>query len=132
MSKLTMTVKDRELTFYFDNAAWLEVEEAFGSMEKLWDKVEADETPMKLQLQLAAITANAGERKEGREPDITFEWMRDNLAPKQARLANTMAKLAVAAGLNRENVDDEDEGVVDLTAKELFKKKASPSTPENA
>lgn len=132
MSKLAMTVKDRELTFYFDNKAWLEAEDAFGSMEKLWNKVEADETPMKLQLQLSAITANAGERKAGREPDITLEWLRDNLTPKQARQANTLSKLAVNAGLHRENVDDEDEGVVDLTAMELFKKKASPLAPENA
>lgn len=133
MNALSMTARGRTLTMYFDTAAWLEVEESFGSMEKLWAKVEADETPMKIQLQLAAIVANAGERKAGREPDITPEWLRDNLSPKQARKANTLAKMAVSLGLKRETADDDDEtGDIDVTAKELLKKKPDQLPQENA
>lgn len=133
MSVLSITAKGRTLTMYFDLAAWLEVEETFGSLEKLWAKVDADDEPMKTQLQLAAIVANAGERKAGREPDITTEWLRDNLSPKQARTINTLAKIAMSLGLKRETADDDDEtGDIDVTAKELLKKKPDQLPQENA
>lgn len=133
MKGLSITARGRTLTMYFDTAAWLEVEETFGSLEKLWAKVEADEMPMKTQLQLAAIVANAGERKAGREPDITPEWLRDNLSPKQARTINTLAKIAIQLGLKRQNADEEDEtGDIDVTLEELLKKKPDQSPQENA
>lgn len=121
MNGLTMEARGVTLRMYFDTAAWMELEEEFGSMEKMQEQLDKDEHPMHINLKLAAITARCGAKHAGEKPDMTWEWLRDNLTPKQARKANTLAKLAVAEGLKRENVDDEDEAV-DVVAEEIQKK----------
>lgn len=121
MNGLTMEARGVTLRMYFDTAAWMELEEEFGSMEKMQEQLDKDEHPMHINLKLAAITARCGARNEGEKPDMTWEWLRDNLTPKQARKANTLAKLAVAEGLKRESVDEEDEAV-DVVAEEIQKK----------
>lgn len=121
MNGLTMEARGVTLRMYFDTAAWMELEEEFGSMEKMQERLDKDEHPMHINLKLAAITARCGAKHAGEKPDMTWEWLRDNLTPKQARKANTLAKLAVAEGLKRENVDEEDEAV-DVVAEEIQKK----------
>lgn len=125
MSKLSMTVREKQLRMYFDLKAWLEAEEAFGSLEDMYKQLEEGKAPMRNTLTLAAITANAGARHEGREPDVTLEWLQENLSPKQAKAINTMAKIAVVEGMKRETADDEDEPV-DVVAEELQKKTEQP------
>lgn len=121
MNGLTMEARGVTLRMYFDTAAWMELEEEFGSMEKMREQLETNIKPLHVSLKLAAITARCGAKHAGEKPDMTWEWMRDNLTPKQARRANTLAKLAVAEGLKRENMDDEDEAV-DVVAEEIQKK----------
>lgn len=121
MNGLTMEARGVTLRMYFDTAAWLELEEEFGSLEKMQEALSSDDRPMHVNLKLAAITARCGAKHAGEKPDMTWEWMRDNLTPKQARRANTLAKLAVAEGLKREDMDDEDEAV-DVVAEEIQKK----------
>lgn len=121
MNKLSMTVRGKELKMYFDLQAWLDAEEAYGSLEEMYKQLEEGKAPMRNALTLAAITANAGARHAGREPDVTTEWLMENLSPKQARAINTMAKIAVIKGMKRETADDEDDAV-DVVAEELQKK----------
>ena len=121
MNGLTMEARGVTLRMYFDTAAWMELEEEFGSLEKMQEALSNDERPMHINLKLAAITARCGAKHAGEKPDMTWEWLRDNLTPKQARKANTLAKLAVAEGLKRENMDGEDEAV-DVVAEEIQKK----------
>ena len=121
MNGLTMEARGVTLRMYFDTAAWMELEEEFGSLEKMQEALSSDDRPMHINLKLAAITARCGAKHAGEKPDMTWEWLRDNLTPKQARRANTLAKLAVADGLKRENMDDEDEAV-DVVAEEIQKK----------
>lgn len=122
MSKLTMIIASRELTMRFDLQAWIDVEETFGSLEALFDALETGKKAMITQLELAAITANAGERYAGREPDISAEWLKKNLSPKQAQKISLMAKAAIIRGMKRENADDDDEEPVDVVAEEIQKK----------
>ena len=121
MNGLTMEARGVTLRMYFDTAAWMELEEEFGSLEKMQEALSSDDRPMHINLKLAAITARCGAKHAGEKPDMTWEWLRDNLTPKQARRTNTLAKLAVADGLKRENMDDEDEAV-DVVAEEIQKK----------
>lgn len=122
MSKLSMTAAGRELTMYFDNQAWLDMEDEFGTIGKMYEAIEGDDHPMRAMMRAAVVTANAGLRHAGKEPDITLDWMAKKLSPKQQRKANTLAKLAIAEGMKRETVEDEDEGDIDLVARELQKK----------
>ena len=118
---LTMSVRGVTLRMRFDTAAWLELEEEFGSLQQMYELLEGDRAPMTVNLKVAAITARCGAKHAGEKADITWEWLRDNLTPKQARKANTLAKIAMAEGMKREEMDDEDEAV-DVVAEELQKK----------
>lgn len=132
MSKLSMTAGGRELLMRFDTEAWLDVEDEFGTIGKMYEEIDGENKPMRAMMRAAVIMANAGERHAGRAPDITLEWMVANLTPKQQRKANTLAKIAVAEGMKRETVESDDEGDIDLVAKELQKKNPVSLQQDNA
>lgn len=125
MKPLTMTAKGRELAMYFDNGAWLAIEEEFGSLETMYELMDGKDKPLFHTMRMTAIIANAGERKAGRKPDITPEWLTENLTPKQIRAANTMAKLAIMEGWKRDNVDEDEDGPVDVELENIQKKTES-------
>lgn len=123
MTPLTMTAKGRELTMHFDNKAWLAIEEEFGSLEAMYELMDGKEKPLYHTMRMTAIIVNAGERKAGRTPDITPEWLTENLSPKQLRKANTMAKAAIMEGWKRE-AEEDDDVPVDVELEAIQKKTA--------
>lgn len=124
-NKPRMTIQGRDLYFYFDTKAWLEVEKEFGSLEKMYEDFDSAPKPMAQQLKLAAITINAGARKEGREESVDVDWLAENATPKQVRKANAFARVAIIVGMQRENANDEDNDV-DVVAEEIQKKNQNP------
>ena len=122
MSKLNMDVQGRKLHFWFDTETWLAIEEEFGSLETMYELIDGKEKPMEHTMRMTAMVINAGARKHGEPEDMTPEWMRDHMTPKQVRKANTMAKLAIMEGWKRENVDEDDEGPVDVELENIQKK----------
>lgn len=116
-----MEAAGKTLTMYFDTRAWVEFESKFYSTDELLRRITENDKAMEACIQLAAVTANCGARREGQKADYTPEWLMDNLTPKQVREAAYMAKMAWLEGMRRENVNDEDEEV-DVVAAELEKK----------
>lgn len=117
MAELKMKVAGRELRFAFDLQAWFDVEAAFGSLSEMNRRLEENERPMEVSMELAAITATAGDR--GSEP-VTVEWLREHLTPKQASKAAMLAKTAFVEGMTRD--EDEPEGATDVVLEEIEKK----------
>lgn len=126
-----MTIAGRKTGLRFDVQAWLEVEEAFGSLEAMIRRMDEGERPMEAALTLAAIEINAHERHAGGTPDATVEWLRASLAPKEAATLTARAKLALTEGMRREHAEDNDEDV-DLVAREIEKKTEKASGQESA
>ena len=60
-----------------------------------------------------------------------MEWLRASLAPKEAATLTARAKLALTEGMRREHADDDD-GDVDLVAREIEKKTEKASGQESA
>lgn len=130
MSMMAMTAAGRELQFFFNNDAWLEIEETFGTIDRMFDLIDGEEAPLKHQLKMTAIIINAGLKKAGGTPDITPEWLKEHLSPKQIRKSGTMAKMAIKIGWKRENVDDDDDTPIDEVLAEIEKKKHENLMPE--
>lgn len=128
---IRMKVGERNVQLRFDVQAWLEVEEAFGSLEAMIRRMDEGERPMETALTLAAIEINAHERHAGGTPDATVEWLRASLAPKEAAMLTARAKLALTEGMRREHAEDDDEDV-DLVAREIEKKTEKASGQESA
>lgn len=125
MKQLTMTAKGRELAMHFDTDAWLAIEEEFGSLETMYELIDGKDKPLMHAIRMTAVIVNAGERKAGREMNITPEWLRENLTPKQIRAANTMAKLAIMEGWKRDTVDEDEDGPIDVELENIQKKTGS-------
>lgn len=128
MGKQIMKARGRELGFYFDTRAWLQVEEKFGSMGEMARRMDEGEKPLKTSLALACIAANAYQRKNGLPEDVTEDWLTDNLSPRQMSRAISMAKNAYIVGMQREM--DEDTEDSDAVLAELEKKTDAPSAGE--
>lgn len=122
MSALSITARGRTLHFFFDTKAWAQIEREFGSLETMYDLIDGNENPLDHTLRMTALIANAGARQRQEPEEVTPEWLLENLTPKKIRKAGTLAKLAIMAGWKREEVDDEDEGPVDVVLEEQQKK----------
>lgn len=119
----TMLIGGKELRLVFDTAAWVDVEKAFGSIERMYKRWEEDILPMTTGLMLTAFTATSGtcDRKKGET--ISFEWLVENASPVQVRELNKMARAAVYKGMETHETLFEDEGPVDVGLEEDNAKK---------
>lgn len=130
MNKLTLKTGDRELLLRYDIQAMCEIEEEYGCIEDLLDKMAGNARPADAALFLISCTANAGERHRGGRADITPEWLKENLSPKQLKEGRVYAQLAVMLSMKREYATDDD-GDVDEVLEEIRKKKEMSSPAES-
>ena len=116
-----MEAAGKRLAMYFDTRAWLDFEREYYSTDELLRRITEGDKATEARVQLAAVTATAGARREGRKETITPDWLMDNLTPKQIRQATALAQAAWLEGMKREMVEDDDQDV-DVVAAELEKK----------
>ena len=129
MEKLTLKAGGRELLLRYDLQMLCDVEEEYGSLDDLLDKMEGKERPTNHALFMIACAANAGERHRGGAEDVTMEWLKENLSPRQQREASAMARLAIMLGMRREYAADDD-GDVDEVLEEIRTKKDEKNPAE--
>lgn len=110
----------RELRFLFDVQAWCEIEENFGCLQSMNQRMGSKEKPMEASLALIAVTMNAWNRHTGAQADITTDWLKENLTPGQVTEAALFSKAAVVEGMKREDAQEEED--TDVGAEELQKK----------
>ena len=55
-----IVIGDKELTLLFDTAAFVDLEKAFGSLDRMYKMFDEDIMPMTTGLRLAAICATSG------------------------------------------------------------------------
>lgn len=118
---LTMEAAGKKLTMYFDTRAWVEFESKYYSTDELLRRISENDKATEARIQLAAVTANCGARRDGQKAAYTPEWLMENLTPKQIREAASLAQQAWLEGMRRESVEDDDQEV-DIVAAELAKK----------
>lgn len=104
----------------FDLQAWFEVEDAFGSMDNLRERLTEDKRPVQACMALLAIEANAGARAVGEETKHTVEEMLAKVKPWQVAELTGAAYDTLAEGMRREENDAHED--VDVVAEELAKK----------
>lgn len=119
----TMLIGDRELTLVFDTAAWVDVEKAFGSIDRMYKRMEEDVLPMTTGLMLTAYCATSGSCNRSKKEAITFEWLVQHASPTQVRELNKLARAAVYKGMQTTESLFENEGPVDVGLEEEAAKK---------
>ena len=119
----TMLIGDRELTLVFDTAAWVDVEKAFGSIDRMYKRMEEDVLPMSTGLMLSAFCATSGTCDRSKKEAITFDWLVKHASPTQVRELNKMARAALYKGMGMTESLFEDQGPIDAGLEEEAAKK---------
>jgi len=120
MKKHTITIGGRELVFRFDMLAWADIEENVGQLTEMQEVLQGRKRIRGL-MNIVAALANAGERAEGREENVTVSWLNKMMHPAQFLDVEAAAMEAITDGMSMESeADDEEE--VDLTLREIQKK----------
>lgn len=119
----TIQIRDKTLTLVFDTAAWVDVEKTFGSMDRMYKRMEEDVLPMITGLQLAAFAATSGTCDRKKKEEITFDWLVENASPAKVREIIRLAKEEVLKGMESHESLFEDEGPVDVGLEEDDAKK---------
>lgn len=119
MEDIKVTVAGKELTMVFDVAAWCNVERTFGSLERMYQRLDKDVLPVCTGLQLAAIVAKSG--KEA----VTYEWLVSNLRPDEVGAVTEAARHAVLRGMHMEEQLFDEADVIDVGLEEDAKKKTA-------
>lgn len=117
--ELVYEMKERKLLFRFTTRAWWNIEQQEGSLTRLLERMNSDDRPLDATCVLIAETATAGERYSGSKEKITKDYVIDNLTPLQVKQAARIAKSAVTAGMNRQELDQDDDEVIDAILLEL-------------
>lgn len=119
-----ITIDGREMILVFDTAAWVDLEAAFGSMERMYKRLDEDVLPMTTGLQLAAFCATSGTCDRAKKEKISFDWLVTHATPKQAHELGHKARLAVLQGMaGTETLFGDEDGPVDVGLEEESAKK---------
>lgn len=119
----TMLIGGRELKLVFDTAAWVDVEKAFGSLDRMYKRMEEDLLPMTTGLMLTAFCATSGTCDRQKKEAISFDWLVQHASPQEVRTLNRMAREAVLQGMGTTESLFEDDGPVDAMLEEEAAKK---------
>lgn len=117
--ELAFETKERKLLFRFTTRAWWNIEQQEGSLQKLLERMNSDDKPLDATCILISETATAGEKYAGGREKITKDYVIDNLTPLQIKQVTAIAKSAVTAGMNRQEIDQDDEEVIDAILQEI-------------
>ena len=117
MREISITIGGRQLPLIFNMAAWAEIEEKACPIQELGDRLAGSER-VRIVNRVAAIMVRAGGAA-----DVTEEWMLKNARPRQMQEMSVKIMDAISAGMEMEASEDDERGEVDVTLREINKKK---------
>ena len=124
MKGITLTIADRTIPLYFGMDEFIEIEETIGNLGELRDLILKGRQRLRNMIGAVRILGNAGLKREGKEADLTDEWLRANMDP-HALMAYQIGILAClqrdgeSQAVNENNEDKER----DLVLEEIEQKK---------
>ena len=124
MKGITLTIGERTIPLYFGMDEFIEIEETIGNLGELRDLILKGRQRLRNMIGAIRILGNAGLKREGKEADLTYEWLKENMDP-HALLAYQIAVLAClqrdgeSQAVNENNEDKER----DLVLEEIEQKK---------
>lgn len=81
MKGITLTIGDRTIPLYFGMDEFIEIEETIGNLGELRDLILKGRQRLRNMIGAVRILGNAGLKREGKEADLTDEWLRANMDP---------------------------------------------------
>lgn len=124
MTERSITIAGKELPLGFDVRAWVnDLEPAFGSLDKMAEKLGGQDKPINAGITMLVFVINAGYRMRGEKEIVKKEWLLDNMKPYEVAWAVQAGQRAITASFRQEE-EQSDQGPVDVVLAELEKKAA--------
>ena len=99
MDNITLNIGDKKIPLRFRMNQFIELEEKLGNLGEIRDKITTDRSRLTNLVFVIMVLGNAGLKAEGQEPDLTEEWLRENMEPH----ALMAYQIAVLGCLSKEN-----------------------------
>jgi len=98
MKGITLNIGDRTIPLYFGMNEFIEIEETIGNLGEVRDLILKGRQRLRNMVCTVRILGNAGLKREGKEADLTDEWLKENMDPH----ALMVYQIAILACLNRD------------------------------
>ena len=123
MTGITVKIGGREIPLYFGMDQFIEIEEEIGNLGTARDLILKDKKRLRNIVGMMRILGNGGLKKAGQEPDLTDEWLRENMDPHallayQVAVIGCLTRDGESEAITEENEEKErDEVLEEIQAK---------------
>ena len=130
MEDLKIIIAEREIPLRFKMNQFAEIEEEVGNLGEVRELITQKRERIRNLMKMIRIMGNAGLKHEGKEPDLTDEWLGENMEPKNV-MGYQIAVLAVmtAEGKSEAEQEENENKERDLVLEQIQKKKEPKSLP---
>ena len=130
MDNITVKIGGREIPLRFRMNQFIEIEETVGNLGEIKELLLKGKQRLRNLVTVIRILGNAGLKAAGEEPDLTDEWLRENMEPHllmgyQLAVIGCMSKESESEAAKEQNENEER----DLVLEEIEGKKGSGSSP---
>lgn len=128
MENITIEIGGRTIPLRFKMDEFAEIEEEIGNMIDVKEKIMTGKKRIRNIMNIIRIMGNAGLKHAGEKPDITNEWLNENMKPNLL-MTYQVAILAVmtAEGASEAQKEYDENSERDLVLEEIQKKKEPTS-----
>ena len=81
MDNITLTIGGRVIPLRFRMNQFIELEEELGNLGEIRDMILKDRKRLRHIVKVILVLGNAGLKHAGEEPDLTEDWLRENMEP---------------------------------------------------
>jgi len=81
MDNITIKIGDREIPLRFRMNQFMEIEEEVGNLGDIKELLLKGKQRVRNTISVIRILGNAGLKYAGEEPDLTDEWLKENMDP---------------------------------------------------
>lgn len=81
MKDIKVRIGEREIPLYFGMDQFIEIEENIGNLGEVRELILKGKNRLRNMIGIMRILGNGGLKQEGQEPDLTDEWLRQEMDP---------------------------------------------------
>ena len=130
MEHISLMIGEKKIPMKFGMRQFIELEEELGNLAEIKELLLKGKKRLRTLVFMIRVLGNAGLKHEGQEPDLTEEWLEENMDPHhllayQIAVLACMTKETESQAIQEENENKER----DLVLEEINAKKEPVNSP---
>ena len=124
MKGIIVKIGGRDIPLYFGMDQFIEIEETIGNLGETRELILKGKNRLRNMIGIMRILGNGGLQHEGKEPDLTDEWLRKEMDPHALLAYQTVILACMMRDEETQAVKEENENKErDLVLEEIESKK---------